>query len=48
MGVLYDVYRRTKKKLCKVCGCILDGRHYGDVCECCLDERNENEREEDP
>ena len=28
-------------KYCKECGCIMDDRHDGDVCECCLDERGD-------
>ena len=38
MGVLYDVYQSVKKKHCKMCGCNLDYKHDGDICECCLDD----------
>jgi hypothetical protein len=25
-------------KRCKMCGCIMDDKHEGDICECCLDD----------
>ena len=46
MGLLFKTDRETKKT-CKYCGCIMDGDHDGDVCECCLDEFYENDYEED-
>lgn len=29
-------------KRCKMCGCLMDDKHIGDVCECCLDDMEEN------
>lgn len=47
MKLPYSVYRKTKKKYCTVCGCILLPDHDSNICECCLDERTENKPEED-
>ena len=30
-------------KLCIECGCIMDDDHDGDVCECCKDDREEDQ-----
>lgn len=37
------IYENSKSggsniKYCKVCGCIMDDDHDGDICECCLDD----------
>ena len=46
MGVLYETYQSTKnKKRCTVCGCLMDDKHDGDVCECCKDDMNDQEDE---
>ena len=31
------------KKYCTMCGCIMDEKHDGDICEVCLDELYESE-----
>ena len=28
-------------KKCEMCGCIMDDKHDGDVCECCIDDMYE-------
>lgn len=43
MGLLYEVYTSSKKKNCKICGCILDQKYEGDICDCCLDELYESD-----
>ena len=49
MGVLYDTYMSAKnKKYCTKCGCIMDPKHDGDICECCLDELYESDPGEEP
>lgn len=35
------------RKHCIYCGCILDEKHDGDVCECCLDDLYESDPGED-
>lgn len=42
MGVLYDSYKRSKKR-CTVCGCIMLPDHDFDICEVCLDELYESD-----
>lgn len=32
-------------KYCKQCGCIMDDDHDDDICECCLDDMREEEKE---
>lgn len=34
-------------KECKCCGCLMDDRHEGDVCECCLDDMDPGENVEE-
>lgn len=36
-----------RKKYCSYCGCIMDQKHDGDVCECCLDDLYESDPGED-
>ena len=31
------------RKECKFCGCIMSASHDGDVCECCKDDREEDQ-----
>lgn len=31
------------KKYCTICGCIMDEKHDGDICEVCLDELYESD-----
>lgn len=31
------------KKYCSYCGCIMDQKHDGDICECCLDDLYESD-----
>lgn len=31
------------KKYCSMCGCIMDQKHDGDICEVCLDELYESD-----
>ena len=31
------------KKYCIYCGCILDRKHAGNICECCLDDLYESD-----
>lgn len=42
MGVLYDLVIQ-QKKYCIKCGCIMDPKHDGDICDCCLDELYESD-----
>lgn len=35
------------KKLCTMCGCIMDPASKNDLCECCLDDLAEIDREEE-
>ena len=35
------------RKECIYCGIILEDEHEGSICECCLDERQENYKEDD-
>lgn len=44
MGLLYD-FISQKKKRCTVCGCILHNDSDVDICECCIDDMN-NDLEE--
>ena len=30
-------------KYCKMCGCRMGANHYGDICECCLDDLYESD-----
>lgn len=46
MGVLYESYM-LKQNRCKMCGCIMNDQHDGDICECCLDDLYESDPEED-
>ena len=32
-------------KYCKLCGCIMSDNHDGDICECCLDDMREEEKD---
>lgn len=32
-------------KHCIMCGCLMDDKHEGDICECCVDELLESEIE---
>ena len=42
MGVIYDLFLGARKnKRCEVCGCILYDDSDFDICECCLDDMNE-------
>ena len=34
-------------KECIMCGCIMDDKHDGDICECCLDDMNPGEEVDD-
>ena len=34
-------------KYCKMCGCLLDDKHDGDICEVCIDDMDPGE-EVDP
>lgn len=44
MGVLYDIYITSEnKKRCTICGCIMDKDHESDICECCQDDRNNDD-----
>ena len=45
MGILYDIFNTTKKH-CTMCGCIMDPNSKNDLCECCLDDLNDIDREE--
>lgn len=33
-------------KYCTICGCHMDDKHDGDVCECCKDDMDDQEDEE--
>lgn len=44
MGVLYDVCKSIE---CKMCGCIMDATHDGDICECCLDDLHESDQDKE-
>ncbi len=33
-------------KYCKMCGCVMEDKHEGNICECCLDDMNEREETE--
>jgi hypothetical protein len=33
-------------KHCKYCGIIMDDKHDGDICECCIDDLLDSEPEE--
>lgn len=35
------------KKYCSMCGCIMDPKHDGEICEVCLDELYESDPGED-
>lgn len=37
MGVLYNIFRRTKKR-CTICGCHMYDDSDSDICEVCVDE----------
>ena len=37
MGILYDIFRQTKKR-CSVCGCHMYDDSAADICEVCVDE----------
>ena len=47
MGLFYDI-ARDKVKRCSVCGCLMRSDHESDICECCLDDLNNYEKDEDP
>ena len=32
-------------KHCNMCGCIMDERHESDLCECCLDDLEDIDKE---
>jgi len=32
------------KKRCLECGCHMDDDHYGNICECCMDDRVPGEK----
>ena len=35
-----------RKKYCRYCGCIMESKHRGYICECCLDDLSESDPEE--
>ena len=44
MGVLYEIDHAMKtKKRCTVCGCHMDEKHDGDICENCLDDMSDQD-----
>ena len=40
MGILYDI---VTKKICPICGCIMEPDSESDICECCKDDLAEGE-----
>ena len=46
VGVLYKIYLDSNKKTCTMCGCIMDPNSLNHICECCLDDMEEIDREE--
>ena len=32
-------------KYCKMCGCIMDDQHDGDICECCVEDMDPGEED---
>lgn len=44
MSMLHDAYQSINtKKRCTVCGCHMDEKHDGDICENCLDDMNDQD-----
>ena len=46
MGILYDIFKRSKKR-CTICGCHMYNNSDSDICEICLDELYESDPGED-
>ena len=42
MGILYDIFGRTKKR-CTICGCHMYDDSDSDICEVCVDELYESD-----
>lgn len=46
VGVLYKLYESVNKKTCTMCGCIMDPKSQNHICECCLDDLEDIDKEE--
>lgn len=44
MNILNDIFNRRKKR-CIECGCILYNDSDSEICECCVDDMNDDEEE---